>query len=680
MRFPTIVSILATTLVASCAVPLEDGEEHGSGHVHASYLPLPELKIAPQKLAYATRGTAGTLGDLGTTNEPELRGVPRTTARVSGDRRIVQKILVIAATGSEPSYGAAKAALDRIGVPYDTLFAATESLTAQRLTDDVSRCFYSGVILATDAVAYSDPADGQWKSALDTGEWLVLRDFEAACNARELSWYTYPSPAYGLSWPTGARGEIDAQLTAAGQAMFKRVKPTATVPYRNTYLYQTTVADPGTTTALIQATDGSVLLASHVEADGREQLFSMADSNQYLTHSNLLEYDFVRWVTRSMFVGKKRSYLSAQIDDLFLANNMWDPVAHVNHDDDVTSVFRITGADLTSFVTWQQNRKATLPAGSTFYTDLAFNGIGTQTTEYADTTLLSAASAAGNKLSWLNHTWDHDNLDAVTRAKAQSEVSTNCSLASKLKLNGFNCSELVTPDMSGLQSLAAVRGMIAGGARWVVSDTSITDAMRPGFPGTNPSFNVGRYSPLDVRLYHVPRHPTSIFYDTSDPETEADHYNHIYRSYYGRDLTYAELLDKDSEFGLHYLLTGDIDPLMFHQANLRNYGGGRSIYADWIDAVLTKYLAYSNAPVLTLRQSAIGTAMQKRGKLDACGLTATVIESAGTRSLELRSTAACTVPVTGVAVPSYGQVEVYAGEPMTSVVMLANQTRTIALP
>lgn len=680
MRFPYIASVLATALVASCAVPTEDGEEHGSGHVHASYLPLPEQKIAPQKLAYASRGTAGTLGELDATNEAELRGVPRTSARVSGDRRITQKLLLIAANGNEPSYGAAKAALDRIGVPYDTLFAATESLTASRLTDDVSRCHYSGVILATDAVAFTDPADLQWKSALDAGEWVLLRDFEAACSARELSWYTYPSPAYGLTWPSTPRTEIDAQLTAAGQTMIKRVKPTATVTYRSTYLYPTTVYDPTTTTALIQAADGSVLLASHVEPDGREQLFSMADSNEYLTHSNLLEYDFVRWVARGMFVGKKRSYLSAQIDDLFLANNMWDPIAHRNFDDDTTSVFRLTGADLNSFVTWQQNRKATLPAGSTFYTDLAFNGLGTQTTAYADTSLLTAARAAGNKLSWLNHTWDHDNLDAVTRSKARTEVNKNCNLATLYKLNGFNCSELVTPDMSGLRTQAPVLGMLDAGVRWVVSDTSITEALRPGFPGTNPSFNVGRKNPLDARLYQVPRHPTSIFYDTSDPVTEADEYNTIYRSYYGRDLSYAELLDKDSEFGLHYLLTGDIDPLMFHQANLRNYGGGRSIYADWIDAVLAKYLAYSNAPVLTLRQSAIGTAMQQRGKLNACGLTATVIETAGTKSLELRSTAACTVPLTGLAAPSYGQVETYAGEPTTSVVMTANQTRIIALP
>ena len=379
-----------------------------------------------------------------------------------------------------------------------------------------------------------------------------------------------------------------------------------------------------------------------------------------------------------MFVGTKRAYLSPQIDDLFLDNNMW--VVGSGNADDETTTFRLTGTDLTNFVTWQTSRKASLPAGSTFNTDMAFNGIGTDTSLYSDTTLLTAARAAGNKLTWLNHTWDHDNLDDATRSKAKSEVSKNCALAKTLKLHGFNCNELVTPDMSGLRTTASVLGMLDAGVKFVVSDTSITEALRPGFPGNNPSFNVGRGNPIDARLYQIPRHPTSIFYDTSTQATEVDEYNHIYRAYYGRDLSYAELLDKDSEFGLNYLLTGDIDPLMFHQANLRNYGGGRSIFADWVDAVVTKYLAYFDAPVLSLSQNEIGAAMQARGKLDACGLTTTMIESAGTRSLRLTTANACTVPLTGVVAPASGLVETYAMEPTTFVTMSAGQTKIVALP
>jgi len=128
---------------------------------------------------------------------------------------------------------------------------------------------------------------------------------------------------------------------------------------------------------------------------------------------------------------------------------------------------------------------------------------------------------------------------------------------------------------------------------------------------------------------------------------------------------------------------------MFHQTNLDNYGNGRSVYGDWIEAVATKYLALTNAPILTLGQLSIGQEMQARGKLDVCNVAATVVETTsqsygGTtiqgRNLELRTTLACTVPVTGLAAPAYGRVETYAGQPTTDITMTAGGVKTIPLP
>jgi len=687
MRFPVLPSVLGAMLLASCAVPVDDSDDHGSGRPAHDHRATPELPRLPSsRLVYVPHGEVGEHA-----TEAERSRTSGSIARLAADRRITQKLLLIGVDGDEPSYLAAKAALDRIGVPYRALLAegpSAELLTSVTLTDNVSVCNYSGVVIANSGLGFWNPTGGaagigSWDSAFTQAEWQQLADFENACSARELVWYAWPGAEFGLAPISEFTHEaaVDARLTSAGQALFLRVKDAAVIPYRHAYGYRATIAPPvegstTTTTALVTDVDGAVLVATHVGADGRETLVSTVDASPYLTHSIVLEYDFVRWVTRGMFVGKKRTYLSPQIDDLFLDNNMWE--IGVGNLDNESSTFRITGADLTAFVAWQTARSANLPAGSSFNTDLAFNGIGTSTSLYPDATLLSAARAAGTKLTWLNHTWDHDNLDAVTRAKAKSEVAQSCSLARTLKLHRFNCNELVTPDMSGLQNTRAINGMLDAGVKWVVSDTSITDAVRPGFPGTNPSFNVGRYNPLNARLYQIPRHPTSIFYDTSTQETQVDAYRTRYPQFGG--ITYAELIDKDSEFGLHYMLTGDIDPLMFHQANLRDYGNGRSLYADWVDASVAKYLAYSDAPVLTLRQSAIGTAMQARGKLDACGVTATIVESAGTRSLQLTTAQACTVPLTGVASPSSGLVEVYANEPTTAVLMAAGQTRAIALP
>lgn len=601
---------------------------------------------------------------------------------VPGNRRIVQRVLLLGATGSEPAYLHARSALDRIGVPYTSLIAATEDLTASMLTDNATTCYYSAVIVATSGLGYRDVVSGTWQSALTQPEWQTLADFEAACSARELTWYGWPGAELGLApvSPFDANVAIDARLTPAGRAVFEHVRPDARVPIRQSYGYRAAIANPASTVPLIETFDGGVLAALHTAPDGREALVATVDSSPYLTHALLLEYDLIRWLTRGLFVGEKRAYLSPQIDDLFIADDLWI----IGQGDTGGSQLRITGVDLVALAAWQADRSATLPAGSTFVTSLAYNGAGTVAADYPDTSLVAAAvGVAGSSMLWVSHTWDHENMDAMSFAAAREEVTRNCRVGRRLRLPALDCTELVTPDMSGLTNAAAIAGMLAAGVTNVVSDTSHTAASFPNSPGDNPSFNVGRPNLIDPRLYQVPRHPTSIFYNAIDPATQTDEYNVLYRSYYGRDLTYRDMLDKDSALGLLYLLQGDIDPLMFHQPNLVRFtndrGETRSLYADWIDTVLDKFLALSDVPVLTLTQAAIARAMQARDALDRCGVVATKVESSRGASLELLTFGACTVPVTGLSAPAAGSVEYYAGQPTTSIAMTAGGIRTISL-
>jgi hypothetical protein len=211
--------------------------------------------------------------------------------------------------------------------------------------------------------------------------------------------------------------------------------------------------------------------------------------------------------------------------------------------------------------------------------------------------------------------------------------------------------------------------MLDGGVRTVVSDTSraASDPRFAANPGDNPSFNVGRFSVLDARLYQIPRHPTNVFYDVKDRVDMVDSYN---TRFPGGNVNYEQVLDLNTSWPLLYLLQGDIDPLMFHQANLAAYdSAGHSLYTDWLEALMAKYLPLSKAPVITLTQRAIGDAMKQRGELNACNAAAVIVESTTGRSLQLTSTATCTVPVTGIAKPLNGTVQSYAGESITSVRM-----------
>ncbi len=663
MRTIDLRLVLALSLAtAACANDFSTNDR--SHHDRIVELPAELPRLPSHALAFVPHGTL------------ERQASSSFVPGFAGPRRIAQKVLLLTATGTDPSFLAARDALKRIGVPHQAVIATQQEITASLLTDGASSCYFNAVIYATSGLGYLDTTTGNWQSALSATEWTALTDFEQSCSAREAIWYAWPSPDLGLSFVSSFAWNEPVTGVVRDPSFFARVRADAQIPIRNASGYRAAIIDPLITTSLVEDSNGGVLLALHSAADGRQVLVSTVDFSPYLTHALVLEYDMIRWLTRGLFVGDKRAYLAPQIDDIFIDSDMWV----VGEGNFGTVQHRLTGTDIDAMVTWQTGFQARLPAGSTFVTEMVFNGMGTLASEYSDQTQVAAAARAGTRLTWLNHTWDHENMDLMTRADARTEVSKNCKKARNLNLNGFSCADLVTPDVSGLNNLAALRGIYDAGARYIVSNTSITEAIQPGSPGTNPSFNVGRANALEPRIYQVPRHPTNVFYDVPSPAAETDEYNAIYRSYYGRDLTYEEVLDKDSEFGLFYLLQGDFDPLMFHQTNLDDYGNGRSLYGDWIEAVATKYLALTSAPILTLGQVTIGQEMQARGKLDVCNVAATVVETTTGKSLELRTTRACTVPVSGLAAPAYGRVETYAGQPITDIAMTAGGVRTIPLP
>lgn len=648
--------VLAASSLSACA-----GFDEGAAPAHVH-----EVAKLPPELPKLKSIAAAQIDHLGARRA-------RDFTAANAPKRVTQKVLLVRPAYDAPSYLAAKDALTRIGIPYLET-PSTELPALWRVENGVNVCNFNSVLFALGG------------SITDTNLRQQIVDFELACGAREAIWYTWPvASEMGLTPISSTSEPFSATVdqTTVARAFFSRVKPTAQLPVHDAYAYPST--PDATTTPLLRGA-GGVVMAIHNTADGRELLVSTLDHSPYLHYSMLVEYDMLRWLTKGMFIGKKRTYFTAQIDDIFLDNFMWDPDANQTTEiEGVSRTFKITGQDMTDFVAWQTATKATLPSGSSFVTDMAFNGLGATST--ADP-LVVASRNAGTKLTWLNHTWDHENMDLMLRADAKAEVQRNCKRARDLNLNGFSCADLVTPDMSGLASPEAVLGMLDAGARWVVSDTSHTEHLFPGAPGDNPSFNVGRPSAIDARLYQIPRHPTTVFYNVETDSLLVDEYHHLYADYWAANgnptIDYTFVTDKGSDFAFAYMLQGDIDPLMFHQANLANYargaGDNRSLYGDYVKASFAKYLALTSAPILTLSQVQIGQAMIARNKLDNCGVTATVVESAlGSRSLELSAANGCTIPVTGISKSLYGKVEAYGTERTTNVTLAPGGVVTIPL-
>ena len=141
-------------------------------------------------------------------------GLAATPGDPQPGQRIDLKVLLLSADGTEPGFGAWKAALDREGVPYDTLVAYNGQTRAATLTDaqladyGANHAHYQAVILAGGDLGHVVNNPGgttSFLSAFTDAEWAALARFERAFGIRRLSDFTAPSPLHGLNVVGGDR-------------------------------------------------------------------------------------------------------------------------------------------------------------------------------------------------------------------------------------------------------------------------------------------------------------------------------------------------------------------------------------------------------------------------------------------------------------------------------------------
>jgi hypothetical protein len=371
---------------------------------------------------------------------------------------------------------------------------------------------------------------------------------------------------------------------------------------------------------------------------------------------------------------------------VLINDDIWDVA---RNSDQTGLTYRITANDYTKFLAWQTALNSSNPGN--IVTEMPFNAYGTTVAYAAEpnayfpltTDDLTAAIKANNgQFTWISHTYDHENLDTYTYAQTLAELRNNHTIATSATLNlqSYNKDSLITPDISGLNNPEALRAMYDFGVRYLVSNTSLycghRNQERANALGC-PKPNLGIYNDLEPRgLLMIPRYPANLFYNVSTPAEWVSEYNHIYgpggtAPYWDHNLTYAELLDKESDVWLRYLLNFDMRPVMFHQPNLRAYDGTHSLLGDLIDRTLAKYRAiYTTAPK-SFRQRQIGNLMAQRMALNAAlapasgpALTARIVPGATSSSIVITNptSKAVVVPITGVNWSAATSRETYGGQ------------------
>ena len=104
--------------------------------------------------------------------------------------------------------------------------------------------------------------------------------------------------------------------------------------------------------------------------------------------------------------------------------------------------------------------------------------------------------------AWINHTWDHADLNPMAYAAAFEAFSKNHQYASG-GLSPYSVENLVTPGISGLDNPEVMRAAYDVGIRQLVSDTT-----KPG--QNNPSPNAGYYNAQVPGLLTIPRRATDF--------------------------------------------------------------------------------------------------------------------------------------------------------------------------
>jgi hypothetical protein len=395
----------------------------------------------------------------------------------SAAQRIDMKVLLLGASGSEPSFLGWQAELRREGVPFDQLVATpghapiTAATLSQTLAGGTEEARYQAVIVAVGQLPRCD--ESGCVSALAPEEWAALAAFEQAFHVRQLTAYAFPNPEVGLNPPTSA-GPLDgdeATVTTAGQAVFPYLNGTVKVG-AGTWGYGATPLEGASFSTLLTDAGGAALLGVYTHPEGREEMVQTFDNNAVQLHSELLRHGQLAWVTRGTFFGDQRNYLELHVDDVFLGDDIWNPTVHAT-DFNPEDAVRMSPGDVSAAVAWSRATGLRL--------DGLYNGGGS--VEYREQhggsdPLLAAFQANKATFGWVNHTYDHPNVDCSTRGFIVEEIQQNTQWA---RAAGFtvNAGELVTGEHSGLANLIP-------GSPGLIDPPSIEEAWETALGGTLP--------------------------------------------------------------------------------------------------------------------------------------------------------------------------------------------------
>jgi hypothetical protein len=528
------------------------------------------------------------------------RRPPMMRLRRAGRQTGMEMRVLLLGAGTEPSFRTWQLALENAGVPHEAIVVGAPGTQVSLRRDDGQPRFQA-IIVSTGGLLHE---------ALANAVRAQLEALERQYRIRRLTAYALPGPENGLRAPkwAGALESISLRLTSSGASIFPYLQgPFPVDPGSWGYL-----ADPISDARfdpLVVADDGSALVGVHHRRDGREEMVQTFDANPGQIQAHLLRRGQLAWLTRGRYLGHERNYLPLQVDDVLLPNHGWD-AASQTIDAAPSAMIRMTADDADHAGRWSRSHGLRL--------DLVCNGAGSERhareAGLDGDPLLGALLSRRDEFGWINHTYQHMNLDLASRETIETEIARNRRWAGQVGID-LEPGAVVTGEHTGLANLTAVpasaenpelaSALAAQGIRYLGCDASRPHPAQ-GTDLDGPRLAAGVPFAVGPALA-IPRHPTLLAYAAATRDQTVDHLRHLGLIELA---SWSDVLAAEAARIFTTVMSNDPRPHYFHQSNLaagdaaRATSEGRLFYA-LLDAVLARYRRYVK-PEEPLMQPTLG--------------------------------------------------------------------------
>ncbi|KAH8686270.1 hypothetical protein BGZ61DRAFT_533827 [Ilyonectria robusta] len=673
-------------------------------------------------------GTSNSASSSGSGTSSSSAASSSSTGALHGAGATVDATILVIAADSDTA-AAGSLGLLAYGIPYETFVVSADGSDLPPLSSSSTHGNYGGIIILS-SIAVSKSSG--WGSALTDNQWTALYAYQTDYNVRMVRINEYPGSKFGTT-PVGSgccdsSADQSISFTDVSDFPTANLKAKATVSTSGLWHVPASITDTSTTKQIAKFGISTGYTSETVAAvinnfNGREQfVWFIGWAPAWSLTSNYLQHAHIHWLTRGLFLGKRKTHLSCQIDDVQIATELYYPTGL----DD----FKIQIADLEAHVTWQNSIVSRMPSGSVFWLELAHNGngdiitstlkdqsgtcdpedavyydspnatalefqkeLGTGTdlwpTGYETYSWSKACSGMDSFSSWftktdnlnqfahLSHTFSHMSLNNATYHDTSREIKFNQAWMKQLGIDQatlFSAHGLVPPAITGLHNGDAIKAWMDNGIVNVVGDNTrplLRNPNNPYWPLTS-TVAANGYDGLTI----VPRFSTAIYFNCHTMECTL---NEWIATSAGKG-TYFDLLASSKASTIRNLLALQSDPYMFHQANMHQttvssitigtQSGQMSLVMSWTETMVQEMMRLTNWPMQSLKHDDIAQYFLDRQALDNCNPKLSYSFSGdGTKLKAVTVTAdgnSCSVPVP-VTIPS-GSVSASGGSIKSDVV------------